>query len=89
MKNALSHIFETLGGIKISLIFVAANAYFPIVCKLDFGGISTLIRFKQLSNALDDMILIFDGIEISLMSLYANKSLSNSSVFGSEISFTN
>ena len=75
--KAWLHIFETFGGIKISLIFVLINAYLSIACKFEFGGISTLIRLSQLANAYDEMILIFDGIEISSMSRRANKRMSN------------
>ena len=76
-------ISETFDGIKIHLIFENENAFDPIVCKLEFGEISTFVRFLHSENAYDEMILIFDGIEISLMSRLANKSLSNSSLFGS------
>ena len=39
LENACSHIFVTLCGIEISSIFDPENAYFSIVCKLEFVGI--------------------------------------------------
>ena len=82
-KNANSHIFNTFDGRKISSMLELANANFSIACKFEFGGISTLFRFRQSWNAsYDDMILILDGITISLMSRRANKRVSNTLLFG-------
>ena len=71
-SNAPSNIFETFDEMKISLIFEIENACFSIVCKLGSVRISIFASFLQLLNAYDDMILIFDGIRISLISLHAN-----------------
>ena len=65
--NAYSHIFKTVGGMKIFLMLVNRNANSLIISKLESDGNSTLVRDKQLSNANGDMTLTFDGIEISLI----------------------
>ena len=62
---------------------VDENKKDSIVCKLEFVGISTLLRFLHSSNANNEMILMFDGIEISLTSRLTNRRLSNSSLFSS------
>ena len=80
-ENAFSLIFDTFDGMKKSLIINAENAYFSIVCKIEFGEISILVKFEQLSNAHDKIILIFDGMKIYSMSRRANKRLSKSSPF--------
>ena len=60
-ENAHLNIFVTFDGIKISLILKFSNVFVTIVSKLEFGGISILVRFMQPLNAHDEMILIFDG----------------------------
>ena len=71
-SNAPWHIFETFDGIKISFIFVSLKAYFSIVCKLEFGGISTFVRFLQLKNAFSHIFETFDGIKISSICVSLN-----------------
>ena len=66
----------TFDGIKISSIFDLENAYFSIVCKLEFGGISTFVRIVQLENAFSHIIETFDRIEISLRAVFENANLS-------------
>ena len=65
--NEFLQVFVTFDVIKISSIFWIFT-YFQIVSKLESYLISTLVWFMQFGNAYDDMIWLFDGIEISLMS---------------------
>ena len=68
---------KTFGGIKISSILVLENACLAIICKLEFVGISTFTSSLHSSNAYGDMILIFDGIEVSVILRSANRRLLN------------
>ena len=47
LKNADLQIFVNVGGMKISLILVHENAPRPIICKLEFGGISIFLSSLQ------------------------------------------
>ena len=58
---------ETVGGIKISLIFELENEDFPIDCKLEFSGISTFVRYMQSSNACSHISETFGGIKIFMI----------------------
>ena len=47
LKNALSRIDETFDGIKNSSMLDSENAFYSIVCKLEFGDISTFSSSSQ------------------------------------------
>ena len=48
LLNEFPHILETFEGMIISIIFDPENANSLIVCKLEFGWISILVKFLQL-----------------------------------------
>ena len=61
-------------------MFVFENAFDSIIFKFEFGSKLTFVRFLQYSKVIPEMILIFDGIEISFMLRAANTRTSNSSL---------
>ena len=62
LSNAFSHIFDTFGGIKNSLIFVLWNVNLSIICKFEFAGICTYFNFLQNEKASSHIFETFGGI---------------------------